>query len=254
MPSREVALIENQRMRLETFYAQLDQETASDLKSVAEAVRDRKALQVEVIVDIGQYLHKAKSLLNHGQFTWWLQQACAFSHRTALNYMHVADHFAEKSKMESVSNLKLRTLYRLAAPSTPAPLRDGLLKALAKNKQKSDISIMDLIASKRLDDKREKVLARFAHLPHPERHAALMEYYAEQAELRNDKEHLVQVRLQAISRLYQTLIGSGLDIGQLVTDMEEAGIPYLPAMLAERDPIPPGLRDDEGNLIRELVI
>jgi hypothetical protein len=166
--------------------------------------------------------------------------------------MHVADHFGEPREMESVSNLKFRTLYALASPSTPTDTRKGILKTLTKNPQASDASIMNVISTSKSEKKRLKLEARFSHLSWPEKQAALRDHYAEQAAIGDDKEQQVQLRLKALQRLYRTLIGSGVDIDQLVDDLEEAGIPHLPAMIAKRDDIPPGLRDADGNLIREL--
>jgi hypothetical protein len=254
MSKQENPLDAFSRMELEVFYSELDEQTSVSLQGVAKTINDHKSMQVEIIVDIGRHLQKAKALLDHGQFSWWLGEACAFTHRTAVNYMHVAEQFGEPSKMETVSNLKFRTLYALAAPSTPEHTRKGILRTLRKNRQTSDSTIMHVIETGKFDESQKKLLSRFGHLSHSERNTALMEHYAEQAELREDKEHQVQIRLQAVQRLYRTLIGSGLNLDQLVNDLEEAGIAYLPAMIANRDEIPPGLRDANGELIRELEV
>jgi hypothetical protein len=252
MSSQETRLQTLSIMRLEAFYAELDGAIADDLKRTAEAVNGHKEMQVEIIVGIGRHLRRAKSLLNHGQFTKWLSEACGFTHRSANNYMHVADHFGEPRELESVSNLKFRTLYALASPSTPRETRLGILKTLRRNPQASDSSIMNVISTSKSEKKRQKLEAQFSHLSWPEKQAALSDHYAEQAATKDDKEQQVQLRLKALQRLYHTLVGSGVDMDQLVVDLEEAGIAHLPTMIAKRDEIPPGLRDADGNLFREL--
>jgi len=75
------------------------------------------------VLEIGRDLLAVKEQLEHGQFREWL--SCEFG-MTAQNYMQAARAFGDKS--EIISLLPQALVYQLAAPSTPAPVRDEIVK------------------------------------------------------------------------------------------------------------------------------
>lgn len=97
-------------------YDALPSETAQELRLSAERIRLRLKRTAEDIIAIGQDLRDAKDRLSHGQFGPWLDAEFGMTDRTALNFMNVANRFGGKS--ETVSDLPIRALYLLAAPST----------------------------------------------------------------------------------------------------------------------------------------
>jgi Protein of unknown function (DUF3102) len=58
-----------------------------------------------IMVEMGQLLIEAKSIVGHGRFATWVNDNCPFSHRTADNYMFLA---RTKLKFASVANLAER--------------------------------------------------------------------------------------------------------------------------------------------------
>lgn len=78
------------------------------------------------VMAIGGALITAKGLLAHGQFEDWCRVEFGMSERTAQNMMNVARTFEGKSA--KISLLSDSTLYLLAAPSTPEPVREAVIE------------------------------------------------------------------------------------------------------------------------------
>jgi hypothetical protein len=106
-------------------YTSLSAIDAQALMEAADRIRFRTRRQIEDIIQTGRDLLEIKAKVRHGQFTRWLISEFSWSDRTAQNYMNVATAFAGKT--ETVSGLPPRILYRLAAPSTPAAIRDSII-------------------------------------------------------------------------------------------------------------------------------
>ena len=76
----------------------------------------------------GKDLLAVKDRLEHGLFLKWVEAEMGMTARTAQNFMQAAAHFGSKS--EIVSHLPPTTLYKLASPSTPAHVRETVLRRL----------------------------------------------------------------------------------------------------------------------------
>ena len=109
-------------------YETLPIEQATALQQSAERIRSLGRQQTEAIVEIGRELISAKERLPHGEFTAWLDAEFGMSDRTALNYMHLANWGQDKPEIISV--LPPTALYLLAAPSTPEPAKDEIVKRI----------------------------------------------------------------------------------------------------------------------------
>lgn len=92
--------------------------------AVEIAVNGRK--MTASVMGVGDALIRAKGLLAHGQFEEWCRVEFGMSERTAQNMMNVARTFAGKSA--KISLLSDSTLYLLAAPSTPEPVREAVIQ------------------------------------------------------------------------------------------------------------------------------
>jgi hypothetical protein len=95
------------------------------LERHAKAIRELRARAARDIVGIGERLAAARNICGHGDWKPWLDREFGWSESTALNFMRVA----ELSKAQRVTDLDLplRSLYVVAAPSTPASLRREVL-------------------------------------------------------------------------------------------------------------------------------
>lgn len=114
----------NQRLQFITLRLfDLDEDVAVQAREAATRIRGH---QRTFAIEIGLELIRMKELLQHGQFISWIEAECNFTKRTANNIMQVAEIFSDKR--ETVSHLNTTTLYLLASPSTPASLREEVLK------------------------------------------------------------------------------------------------------------------------------
>jgi uncharacterized protein (UPF0335 family) len=63
----------------------------------------RKTL--DIAIDIGSILKKVKRDLDHGEFLPWIQVNCAFSERTARNYMRVYEYRLDLQKADKTARI-----------------------------------------------------------------------------------------------------------------------------------------------------
>ena len=106
-------------------YNQLDDAAADAAKAAVDRYRGRAKAYV---IDTGRDLLGVKERLEHGQFTAWVEAEMGITIRTAQKMMSVATEFGGKSELGS--RLPPSILYALAAPSTPAPVREDIVRRL----------------------------------------------------------------------------------------------------------------------------
>lgn len=106
-------------------YGAMDQATADDARAMVARVRQRSK---SYYMDTGRELTSMKDRLDHGLFLRWVEAEMRMTPRTAQNMMQAAAEFGDKS--ETVSHLPAAVLYKLAAPSTPEPVRAAVLSRI----------------------------------------------------------------------------------------------------------------------------
>jgi hypothetical protein len=99
----------------------------------AEAIRALGKRAIANIIEIGRRLTECKTILGHGNWLRWLEHEFGWSDETARRFIRVE----EMAKSHNLLNLDfpVSALYLLAAPSTPAEVRDEILDR-AKNGEK----------------------------------------------------------------------------------------------------------------------
>src|SRR4051812_15928346 len=102
---------------------------------------------MQVFIEVGRDLTAIKERLEHGQFTAWVEAEFDLDLRTAENYMNAFLRFGDKS--ETVSLLPQRTIYKLAAKSTPASVREEVVSRLEAGERPASQDIEHLIQSAR---------------------------------------------------------------------------------------------------------
>jgi Protein of unknown function (DUF3102) len=102
-----------------------ERKRAELLKQHANEIRRLGKRAVADIIEIGQRLIEAKKFAGHGNWLPWLKREFGWSDRAANNFMLVAE--GAKSANFADFNVPVSSLYRLAAPSTPA----GVIEAVA---------------------------------------------------------------------------------------------------------------------------
>lgn len=106
-------------------YTGWDYAVAEEGRAIVDRVRQRTE---SFVIDTGRDLLGIKSKLEHGQFQIWIERALGFTARTARNYMSAAECFAAKTEIVSV--LPPTLIYKLAADSTPEPVREQIVGEL----------------------------------------------------------------------------------------------------------------------------
>jgi hypothetical protein len=91
----------------------------------AEVIRALGKRMIGDVIEIGRRLVDAKKICDHGEWLPWLEREFGWSDDTALNFMRVYE--MDKSRTVRDLDLPMRALYRLAAPSTPEPVRQEIL-------------------------------------------------------------------------------------------------------------------------------
>lgn len=121
-------------------YSAVDTTAADRLRSIAANIKNRQNRMLESVLDTGAELIEVKTKLGHGTFLVWIGAEFGWSERTARNYMRTAEVFGSKSAI--VSDLPISTIYKLAAPSTPADVRDKVIADLTTGE--ADISAKEI--------------------------------------------------------------------------------------------------------------
>jgi hypothetical protein len=126
-------------------YSTLPADVAAEAMATAKSIRNRTRF---VIVSVGDSLTKIKTRLPHGMFGKWLSAEFGWTERTAQNYMSAA---ALASKCETVSVLRPKTLYLLAAPATPEPVRQAVIDRFNAGEVIPDRAIKEMVNDARYE-------------------------------------------------------------------------------------------------------
>jgi hypothetical protein len=110
-----------------------DSERNADLAAHAEAIRALGKQMVANVIEIGHRLTICKEALGHGNWLPWLEREFGWAEQSARNFMAV-HAMSLKSPTVGDLNLDMRSLYLLAAPSTPAEVRDEILDRAKREK------------------------------------------------------------------------------------------------------------------------
>lgn len=176
--------------------------TGAPAPAPAVNARLRERMRV-AIIDVGADLRQIKERLPHGEFGKWLHAEFNMTERTAQNYMAAA---ALVEKYETVSVLRPKTLYLLAAPSTPSDAREKLIKRFTCGEMLSDRAVRDEISEarrrERLDElqrhsskRRQRVSAE----ARKKQEAARLKLEATRAKQREATEKIVALLVEVIA-------------------------------------------------------
>lgn len=147
-------------------YATLKPVDADRLRECATQIRTYQKKVGQQIIAIGDILLAVKKGLDHGQFGLWLGAEFGWSERTAQNYMRASEAFSDKS--ETVADLPPTTLYRLASPSTPEPVRVAVVERLEKGERLAPDAINTMVSDAKAAEKREREISKLS--PRQQKH------------------------------------------------------------------------------------
>ena len=117
-----------------TDNAALDAATVAALNRHAEAIKLLVRSACRGIIKIGHRLTKAQELAGHGNWLRWLDREFSWSEQTARNYMRVYEMASIHNAVVDL-DLPLRSLYLLAAPSTPEEARKEVIDRAASGEK-----------------------------------------------------------------------------------------------------------------------
>src|SRR6202158_3144005 len=109
----------------------------------AEVIRALGKRVVHDVIEIGRRLTDAKARCGHGNWLPWLEREFGWSDSTALRYMQAHQFATDKSV--TVTDLSLKSLYLLAAPSTPEAARDEVIERSEAGEQLTPAQIKETI-------------------------------------------------------------------------------------------------------------
>jgi Protein of unknown function (DUF3102) len=120
-------------------YGILPIEIRTEAKAAAGRIKEHLR---SAIVEVGADLIQVKGGLPHGEFGKWLKAEFGMTERSAQNYMAAAEL---AGKCETVSVLQPKTLYLLAAPSTPEPVRQEIIERFDAGEVVSDRTVKEMV-------------------------------------------------------------------------------------------------------------
>jgi hypothetical protein len=131
------------------------------LKRHAEAIKSSLRSAGKEIIEVGYHLIKAQEKAGHGNWLRWIGEEFAWAEQTARNYMNV---YAMSQIHNGVGDLDLplRSLYLLAAPSTPEPVRREVIDQAARGEPPPHARIKNMV------EKAIPKKAKTNHKPAPE--------------------------------------------------------------------------------------
>jgi hypothetical protein len=115
------------------------------------------------LIEIGRILVDTRdNRCKHGEWLVWLEQEFNWSRQTADNYIHMYESFGQIANRVSNLAIDCRSLYLLAAPSTPEAARDEVIERSEAGEFMTPAQIKEI--SRRPGCRRNKGLRMFPML------------------------------------------------------------------------------------------
>jgi hypothetical protein len=108
--------------------------------------------------EIGERLTEWKRICDHGNWLLWLDREFGWTERTAQRYISVYELTTQQNvKYDTVSDfdIDVKSLYLLAAPSTPESAREAVLDLAANGEQLTHAKVREMIAEARAQQRAE---------------------------------------------------------------------------------------------------
>jgi len=120
---------------------------------VGELINKINSSSRRAIIEIGGYLTELKKIVGHGNWLPTLQREWGWSDRQAQRYMNAFATFGPNTSHApdlTHINLSDKTIFLLAAPSTPEDIRINILKRVEGGEKIRYTDVKDLIPSKKI--------------------------------------------------------------------------------------------------------
>jgi hypothetical protein len=116
------------------------------LAHAADRIRTLGRRVIADVIEIGRLLAACKERCGHGGWLPWLDHEFGWTDRTALNFMRVYE-LSLKSETVSDLDLPMRSLYALAAPSTPEVAREEVITRAEADERLKHEEVRPIIAA-----------------------------------------------------------------------------------------------------------
>jgi hypothetical protein len=120
----------------------------------ADAIRVLARNVIANVVEIGRRLTEVNHRIEHGQWLMFLDREFGWSDQTARNFMHVFD--LSNSKRVLDLDLPLRSLYLLAAPSTPSEVRDNIIEDAQRGEKLTHAEVVKRVRQSRSSSRKSR--------------------------------------------------------------------------------------------------
>lgn len=136
-------------------YSTIPANDAEEARAAAARIHERNRAAV---IDTGRDLLAIKDRLGHGHFGRWLEAEFRMNERTAQRYMNVAAELGDKSDIVSV--LPPTALYQLTAPSTPAPVREEVVKRIEAGERLDPAAVDRMVHAAKQEARQDRMIAK----------------------------------------------------------------------------------------------
>jgi len=134
-------------------YSVIDADLASNLRRQATRIRTRIGKATQDLIDIGRDLLAAKKhLIDHGDFSKWVEAEVGIARRTAQAYMAIAKLAADKGA--AVALLPPTTVHRLASKSAPPEVVSEVVAKAQSGDVLPDSTVSEMILEARFQKKK----------------------------------------------------------------------------------------------------
>jgi hypothetical protein len=128
----------------------------NELALIAERIRSNVRHTTESIIAIGNDLIAARAMLARGEFLPWIDNEFSWSRATAYNFIAAAEL---ANKFPTVRKLQAKTVYLLAAKSTPAPIVAEAISTLDSGNPINHTDVALKVRAERWKQQRERAIA-----------------------------------------------------------------------------------------------
>src|SRR3954470_3532232 len=140
-------------------YSTVPVDVAKEARAVAARINERNRAAQAAILETGRDLLAIKERLEHGRFLAWIDAEFGMTPRTAQRYMSAAAVLGDKSDI--VSFLPPTTIYQLAAPSMPPPVREEIVERI-ENERLAPATVEKIVREAKDETRRQRALAKMS--------------------------------------------------------------------------------------------
>lgn len=127
---------------MENKLVEIENLTTQTIEQLERGILQHKGNIAQSIIEIGSRLIVAKEKLGHGEWGKWLQEKVEISHRTANNFMKVANEFGNSQAIANLESTKVVMLLDVPVEMRDTFMEENDLKNMTTREMKQAIKNM----------------------------------------------------------------------------------------------------------------